>query len=159
MLRTASPDEVRSMRRVDSRAVLSQIHRLAADDVPDGALLERFRGGRDQGAFAALVRRHGPLVWGVCRRVLGDRHDAEDAFQATFLVLARKAASIARREQLANWLYGVACRTALDARVRTRRRKAREQRVHAMSGSQVKPADDDGPVFNELRAILDEELA
>ena len=73
------------------------------------------------------------MVLGVCRRVLGDRHEAEDAFQATFLVLARKAGSIARREQLANWLYGVASRTALDARARTRRRQARERKAHAMS--------------------------
>src|SRR5262249_41199452 len=107
MLRTTSPDEVRPMSRVDSRAVLSQIHRLAADDVPDAALLERYRGGRDAGAFAALVRRHGPLVWGVCRRVLGDRHDAEDAFQAAFLVLARKAHAIRRADSLPAWLHRI----------------------------------------------------
>jgi RNA polymerase sigma factor (sigma-70 family) len=101
----------------------------------------------------------GGWSWGVCRRVLGDRHEAEDAFQATFLVLARKAASIARPEQLPNWLFGVASRTALDARARAGRRKARERRVHAMSRSQVKPAADDQPVLDELRAILDEELA
>src|SRR5262249_19632898 len=71
----------------------------------------------------------------------------------------RKAASIARRERLANWLFGVATRTALDARVRTTRRKAREQRMHAMSRSQSEPAEGDGPLLEELRRILDEELA
>ncbi len=76
----------------------------------DGELLERFAARRDEVAFEALVRRHGPMVFGACRRILGNSHDAEDAFQATFLVLARKAASIARRELVAGWLYAVARR-------------------------------------------------
>ena len=100
---------------------------------------------------------HGPMVLGVCRRVLGDRHEAEDAFQAVFLVLARKAASIARRQQLANWLYGVACRTAWDARARATRRQARERKAHDMSPSELNPADELD--LDELRSILDEELA
>src|SRR5262245_36614166 len=83
----------------------------------DGQLLEDYLGRRDEAALAALVHRHGPMVWGVCRRVLRNYHDAEDAFQATFLVFVRKAASIASRELLANWLYGVAHQTALKARV------------------------------------------
>src|SRR5215213_818417 len=75
---------------------------------PDGDLLARFADRRDEGAFAALVRRHGPMVLGVCRRLLPNEPDAEDAFQATFLILALKAASISPRDMVGNWLYGVA---------------------------------------------------
>src|SRR4051812_45580896 len=75
-------------------------------DATDRHLLERFAANQDEGAFETLVRRHGPLVLGVCRRVLNDAHDAEDAFQATFLVLARKAASIRKQEAVGSWLYG-----------------------------------------------------
>src|SRR5438105_2677667 len=73
----------------------------------DARLLERFARDRDESAFETLVRRHGPMVLGVCRRILRDHHDAEDAFQATFFVLARKAGSLAQPDRLANWLYGV----------------------------------------------------
>src|SRR2546423_7816885 len=82
----------------------------------DGQLLGRFVEHRDEAAVAALVRRHGPMVWGVCRRILGNHHDVEDAFQATFLVLVRKAAVITPRAMVGNWLYGVACQTARKAR-------------------------------------------
>src|SRR5258708_18773929 len=84
-----------------------------ANGLTDAQLLEDFRTQQEEAAFTALVRRHGPMVLGVCRRLLHDPWDAEDAFQATFLVLVRKAASLGRPEQVSNWLYGVAYRTAL----------------------------------------------
>ena len=85
-------------------------------DQTDGQLLEAFIRQRDSQALEGIVRRHAPMVWGVCRRTLANHHDAEDAFQATFLVLVRKAASIRSRELLANWLYRVAHTTACKAR-------------------------------------------
>src|SRR5262249_11712629 len=92
----------------------------------DGQLLARFIEQREQAAIAPLVQRHGPMVWGVCLRILRSHHDAEDAFQATFLVLVRKAASIRQREMMANWLYGVAHQTALKARAMIAKRRTRE---------------------------------
>src|SRR5262249_11405186 len=105
-------------------------------------------------AFEALVRRHGPMVLGVCRRVLRDADDADDAFQATFLVLVRKSASIARRELLANWLYGVAYRAALEARSAAARRGARERQVSEMPEPEA-PAVVSEP---DMRPLLDQEI-
>jgi RNA polymerase sigma factor (sigma-70 family) len=119
----------------------------------DGQLLGLFVAGRDEAAFAALVRRHGPMVLGVCRRVLRDGHDAEDAFQATFLVLARKAAALGRREAVGSWLYTVAFRAALEARAAIARRRARERQVDVMPHPEVSP-----PEPQDWRPLLDEEL-
>src|SRR4051794_18816930 len=91
-------------------------------DVSDRQLLQHFLAQRDEAAFGNLVQRHGATVWGVCRRLLRQEQDAEDAFQAVFLVLARKAASIRKGEAVGSWLYGVAYRTALKARKSTTRR-------------------------------------
>jgi RNA polymerase sigma factor (sigma-70 family) len=123
-------------------------------ELTDGQLLECFVRGRDGAAVAALVHRHGPMVWGVCRRVLG-HHDAEDAFQATFLVLARKAASVVPREMVANWLYGVAHRTALKARAAAVKRKGRERPMEELPEPAV--ADDD--LWRDLQPLLDRELS
>ncbi len=121
----------------------------------DQQLLGRFLRDREEAAFEALVCRHGPMVLGVCRRVLRNAADADDAFQATFLVLVRKAAAIGRPESLGNWLYGVAYRTALEARTAAARRRLKERQVADMAGRQV-PEDDR---WNELRRLLDQELA
>jgi RNA polymerase sigma factor (sigma-70 family) len=122
----------------------------------DGTLLESFLSRHDEGAFAALVRRHGPMVLGVCRRLLRDPHDAEDAFQATFLVVVRKAASVRPRELFGNWLYGVAYRTALEARGRLARRRAREKQIDDMPHPQQFESEAD---WEELRRLLDHELS
>jgi RNA polymerase sigma factor (sigma-70 family) len=121
----------------------------------DGQLLECFIAHRDEDAFAAIVHRHGPMVLAVCRRLLHQQHDAEDAFQATFLVLVRKASSVVPREMLANWLYGVACRTALKARTATAKRWAREQPMNRNAEPEVVATD----TQSELRPLLDKELS
>jgi RNA polymerase sigma factor (sigma-70 family) len=121
----------------------------------DGQLLEDYLNRREQAALAALVRRHAPMVWGVCCRVLCNRHDAEDAFQATFLVLVRKAASIASRQLLANWLYGVAHQTALKARATVAKRRIRERQVTEMP----EPAVAEQELWSDLQPLLDAELS
>jgi RNA polymerase sigma factor (sigma-70 family) len=120
----------------------------------DALLVERFVGRRDGEAFAALVARHGPMILGVCRRVLGDGPDAEDAFQATFLVLVRKARSLTRAESLASWLYGVALRVSRRARdgAATRRRCERSAPIREA------PGNGEEAVRHDLRLVIDEEL-
>src|SRR5262249_251292 len=123
----------RLMARAALHSLVCYLRRLAAPAEPgeDAALLRRFTGQGDEPAFAALVQRHGPMVWSVCARMLPDAAEAEDAFQATFLVLLRKAASLRRPDRLGPWLHGVACRAAAKARARAARRAARERSAPA----------------------------
>lgn len=120
----------------------------------DGELLGCFIERHDEAALAALVRRHGPMVWGVCRRLLS-HHDAEDAFQATFIVLVRKAASIVPRVMVGNWLYGVAHQTALQSRRTATRRRAREVQVTEMPDTAIVQPDQ----WPDVRPLLDQELS
>jgi RNA polymerase sigma factor (sigma-70 family) len=121
----------------------------------DGQLLEDYLSRRDDAALAALVWRHGPMVWGVCRRVLRNHHDAEDAFQATFLVLVRKAAAVVPREMVANWLYGVAHRTVLKARATSAKRRVRERHVAEMPEPFVTEPDH----WHDLQPLFDRALS
>jgi RNA polymerase sigma factor (sigma-70 family) len=135
--------------------VLNHIHHLLAPpggDRTDGELLARFVAKRDEASFAALVRRHGPMVLAVCRRMLRHDQDAEDCFQATFMVLARKAATV-KRESVGSWLYAVAYRTSLEARAVNVRRRTRERQVHDMPHPEVWPPD-----VQDWRPWLDQEL-
>ena len=123
-------------------------------NLTDGQLLGLFLSHRDEAAFEALLRRHGPMVFSVCRRIIGNLHDAEDAFQATFLVLARKAASVVPREAVGNWLYGVAYRTALKARTMALRRRMREKQVEELPQLPAPEAEN----LQDLERLLDQEL-
>jgi RNA polymerase sigma-70 factor (ECF subfamily) len=120
----------------------------------DGQLLERFLANHDDAAFRALLQRHGPMVLGVCRRLLRHEQDAEDAFQATFLLLVRKAAAIANRQAVGSWLYGVAYRVALKARTRALRRRTHETR--AVTRSMADPHEE--AFWGDLKPVLDEEV-
>ena len=121
----------------------------------DGQLLDSFLQHKDHAALAALVRRHGPMVWGVCSRMLRSHQDAEDAFQATFVVLVRKAATLPDLEMVGNWLYGVARQTAVRMRALAARRGVRERQVPVMP----EPTSAEQSVWNGVQPILDEELA
>jgi RNA polymerase sigma factor (sigma-70 family) len=147
------------MTRGDPNVLLRHIGRLAgaqgADALTDRALIQQFAAEGDEAAFAALVRRHGPMVLRVCRHVLGNAHDAEDAFQAAFLVLARKAAALLWRESVAGWLHQVASRVALKARTAAYRRRTHE----ALADPPPPAAAPVGEItLREARALLNEEL-
>jgi RNA polymerase sigma factor (sigma-70 family) len=135
--------------------VVEQLRRVVvnpdAAELLDGELLKRYIQEQDATAFEALVRRHGPMVLGVCRRVLHNPHDAEDAFQATFLVLVRKASGLRSPGMVGNWLYGVAYRTALEARAAAARRRAKEAKV-------LPPTETSEDIWADLRPMLDQEL-
>jgi RNA polymerase sigma factor (sigma-70 family) len=126
----------------------------AAANLLDGELLEGYIRRRDQAAFEALVRRHGPMVLGVCRRILRNEADAEDAFQATFLILARKAGSIRQKGTVANWLYGVAHNTALKARAINRRRRSKE----FAAGNMAAPKTSE-ETWRQVQGLVDGELS
>ena len=131
-----------------------------AGDLSDSHLVQRYLTGRDgaeQAAFSALVERHGPMVLGVCRQVLGNRHDAQDAFQATFMVLARKAGSVHNAESLASWLHGTALRVAVRAKLDEARRRVHEQRCATMKMKEQERSDT--TVRSEPFAELHEEIA
>jgi RNA polymerase sigma factor (sigma-70 family) len=143
------------MLKMETTALWTVVQKLCHDEArfTDSELLEQFITRRDQDAFAALMQRHGPMVLGVCRRVLSNEADREDAFQATFLVLVLKAASIRPRGMVGNWLYGVAHTTALKARAMNARRlakerEAREQRMPEAAGENAE----------RLQSLLDQEL-
>jgi RNA polymerase sigma factor (sigma-70 family) len=137
--------------------ILDTLHQLLrarrAAGTGDRELLARLVAGRDDAAFTELVRRYGPMVWGVCRRVLRHEQDAEDAFQATFVVLARKAGTVRAGSSLASWLYGVAHRVAVRARADAARRRRHECAAALPAGATADLRWDD------VRAVLDEELA
>jgi RNA polymerase sigma factor (sigma-70 family) len=140
--------------------VLGQLQRWTAprlEELSDPALLERFVQGRDESAFAALVSRHGVMVLRSCRRILGDIHDAEDAFQATFLILARKAYTIRRPQELPGWLHGVARRVALKARSKAAARPSQTQLPDELPASCSDPLTQ--LTARELLMVLDEEVA
>jgi RNA polymerase sigma factor (sigma-70 family) len=147
------------MRPSTLHGLVGHLCRLAApphdSDLSDADLLEHFRRQREEAAFTLLVQRHGPMVLALCRRLLGEAHHAEDAFQATFLVLVRKAPAIRKRPSLAAWLHGVASRIARRARAQLARQRARDRTAPPSAA----PADPSEMLADrELRAALDEEI-
>ncbi|MCI0378111.1 MAG: sigma-70 family RNA polymerase sigma factor, partial [Gemmataceae bacterium] len=139
-------------------AVLHELNRIVApagtDELGDAELLQRFARRRDQAAFELLVWRHGPMVFGLCQRLLRHEQDAEDALQATFLVLVRKASSISKKESLASWLYKVAYRIACRARARTPALSNQSAILEAKGAP-----DEADAVWRDLREKLDREVA
>ena len=138
--------------------VLNYLHQVAgaaAGERTDRQLLEAFAFRHDEAAFATLLHRRAALVWGVCVRILGHAQDAEDAFQATFLVLARKAGRVRWREDVGNWLHAVAMRTALKARAESVRRQRWERQVSEWPAAEAARES----AAEEVRPVLDEELS
>jgi RNA polymerase sigma factor (sigma-70 family) len=140
------------LRRIDAQLSNAAVHRGS-----DRQLLERFVADREEKAFSALLSRYGSMVLHVCRRVLPEPHDAEDAFQATFLLLVKKAGSIRKRESVASWLHGTAYRLAVHLRRQTSKRKKREQEHEAPREAAREPGYE--AAWRELQAVVDEELA
>lgn len=136
------------------RHIRKAIGLAGAEELPDAQLLDRFVLRQDDTAFEQLIQRYGPMVLGACRRILVDPNDADDAFQATFLVLVRRAATLDQRAPLGSWLYGVALRVALKSRAAAARRRERTKQASIMS-----PDDPTADLAgNEVRSVLDEEL-
>jgi RNA polymerase sigma factor (sigma-70 family) len=149
------------MARGQLHSVLHYIRRLAGargDGLADGQLLERFQTERDEAAFEVLVWRHGPMVFGLCRRMLRDEQAAEDALQATFLTLARKAGSVSKRSSIASWLHKVAYRIALRAQADAAKRARHEKALPVLPAVEVPGEAEKKAVGAELRALLDDEL-
>lgn len=148
----------RTMSRNSLAGILKHLHKLsnlqALTDLNDSELLERFLSTQEELAFTVLIERHGPMVHAVCCRTLGNTHDAEDACQATFLVLARKAQTIRKKRSLSSWLHGVALRLANSLKRKLARRQRREQ-LSAKSESSLPHCD---VSWREVQAILDAEL-
>jgi RNA polymerase sigma factor (sigma-70 family) len=144
------------MANTASSPILQFLRRIPVDPrgstVPDQELLQRFLGGREEAAFAAILHRHGPMVLDVCRGVLANESDVEDAFQATFLLLAHRAASIRQWHTLGSWLHGVAYRTALKARAEAARRR------HEAAAAPRQAGDGDPVTWAEARQLVHEEL-
>ena len=149
------------MAKGESPAVLRDIHTLfhvgTSNGLTDAQLLDRFRARSDldssEAAFAGLMARHGPMVLGVCRRALRNPDDVADAFQATFLILVRKADTVRVEDSLGRWLYGVSRRVSVRAKLAAARRSAREVREIEFAAAPAADAD-----LDELRDVLDEEI-
>ena len=155
MVQRVHPERNTDMASTRSGVLLECVRQLSGGPaVSDATLLSRFVVGRDEEAFAELLRRHGPMVLGVGRRVLKNDSDAEDVLQATFLLLARRAVSIRKRASVGCWLHGVAHRLARKVQTQDARRRVRERRAAAMQPREAPAA----AAWNELQALLDEAL-
>src|SRR5262245_43311931 len=133
------------MARGQRSSLLDYLHHLVGPpsqgEPTDGELLQRFAGEGEERAFHLILQRHGPMVLATCRRILHDAHDAEDSFQATFVVLARKARSIRNQTSLGSWLYRVAYHIAINARARVAKQRAREREVAHMPRAELQAGE------------------